>query len=209
MTEMREAFAVFAPYRDVPKVTVFGSARTRRRPALRPGDRDRRSWPRGAGWSSPAPVRGSCRRRWRAPGGAQHRRVDPPPVRAGRQPGDRRRREVRQHEVLLHPQADARQGEPGVRLPARRLRHARRDVRAAHPDPDRQGPARADRLPRHAGRPVLGGDRRDDPRAARPPRSWRPADTQPVPRHRLARRRPPRSTASTATTTRSATSATT
>lgn len=29
MTEMREAFGVFAPYRDVPKVTVFGSARTR------------------------------------------------------------------------------------------------------------------------------------------------------------------------------------
>ena len=29
MTEMREAFAVFAPYRDIPKVTVFGSARTR------------------------------------------------------------------------------------------------------------------------------------------------------------------------------------
>ncbi len=29
VTEMREAFAVFAPYRDAPKVTVFGSARTR------------------------------------------------------------------------------------------------------------------------------------------------------------------------------------
>jgi len=28
MSEMREAFAVFAPFRDVPKVTVFGSART-------------------------------------------------------------------------------------------------------------------------------------------------------------------------------------
>jgi uncharacterized protein (TIGR00730 family) len=28
MTEMREAFAVFAPYEDIPKVTVFGSART-------------------------------------------------------------------------------------------------------------------------------------------------------------------------------------
>jgi uncharacterized protein (TIGR00730 family) len=28
MAEMREAFAVFEPYRDVPKVTVFGSART-------------------------------------------------------------------------------------------------------------------------------------------------------------------------------------
>lgn len=29
VTEMREAFAMFAPYWDVPKVTVFGSARTR------------------------------------------------------------------------------------------------------------------------------------------------------------------------------------
>jgi uncharacterized protein (TIGR00730 family) len=29
MSEMREAFAVFAPFRDVQKVTVFGSARTR------------------------------------------------------------------------------------------------------------------------------------------------------------------------------------
>ena len=29
MTEMRDAFAVFEPYRDVDKVTVFGSARTR------------------------------------------------------------------------------------------------------------------------------------------------------------------------------------
>ena len=28
MTEMREAFMVFAPYRHIPKVTVFGSART-------------------------------------------------------------------------------------------------------------------------------------------------------------------------------------
>ena len=28
LAEMREAFSVFAPYRDVPKVTVFGSART-------------------------------------------------------------------------------------------------------------------------------------------------------------------------------------
>jgi len=28
LAEMREAFAMFAPYRDIPKVTVFGSART-------------------------------------------------------------------------------------------------------------------------------------------------------------------------------------
>jgi uncharacterized protein (TIGR00730 family) len=30
ITEMRDAFAVFKPYRDVPKVTIFGSARTRK-----------------------------------------------------------------------------------------------------------------------------------------------------------------------------------
>ena len=30
MTEMREAFAVFAPFEPIPKATVFGSARTRR-----------------------------------------------------------------------------------------------------------------------------------------------------------------------------------
>ncbi len=29
VAEMREAFAMFAPYRDVPKVTIFGSARTK------------------------------------------------------------------------------------------------------------------------------------------------------------------------------------
>ena len=28
LKEMREAFRVFAPYRHVPKVTIFGSART-------------------------------------------------------------------------------------------------------------------------------------------------------------------------------------
>ena len=87
-------------------------ARTTRSTSRRP--RSPSCSPPAAGWSSPAPGRGSCRRRWRAPGAsAVDRRVDPPAVRAGRQPGDRRRREVRQHEVLLHAQADARQGERG------------------------------------------------------------------------------------------------
>ena len=69
LAEMRDAFAMFAPYRDVPKVTVFGSARTRgRRSGLRPGDRrSPASWPSAAGWSSPVPAPASCRRRWRAP----------------------------------------------------------------------------------------------------------------------------------------------
>ena len=55
----------------------------------------------------------------------------------------------------------------GVRVPARRVRHARRDVRAADADPDRQGRPGADRVPRHARRRVLGGGRRvrrDPPR---------------------------------------------
>lgn len=34
LTEMRAAFALFAPYRDVPKVTIFGSARTKPDDAL-------------------------------------------------------------------------------------------------------------------------------------------------------------------------------
>ncbi len=34
LTEMRAAFQLFAPYRDIPKVTVFGSARTRSDDAL-------------------------------------------------------------------------------------------------------------------------------------------------------------------------------
>ena len=29
VTEMREAFAMFAPYKDIPKVSIFGSARTK------------------------------------------------------------------------------------------------------------------------------------------------------------------------------------
>jgi hypothetical protein len=36
LKEMREAFALFAPYRDVPKVTIFGSARTKRDHPLYP-----------------------------------------------------------------------------------------------------------------------------------------------------------------------------
>ena len=38
------------------------------------------------------------------------RREHPPAVRAGRQPDHRRRPEARDHEVLLHPQADVDEG---------------------------------------------------------------------------------------------------
>ena len=114
-----------------------------------------------------------------------------------------------QHEVLLHPQADAGQGEPCLRLPARRVRHARRDVRAADADADRQGAARPDRPARPAREPVLEAHRRADPRAAGGRRPGRPRPTPGCTSSPTrSRRRAPRSTGSTPTTTRSATSAT-
>ena len=69
LKEMRYAFLVFAPYRDVPKVSIFGSARTQpRRPALRAGPRLRAAHGRRrTGWSSPAPGPGSWRPASRAP----------------------------------------------------------------------------------------------------------------------------------------------
>ena len=52
--------------------------------------------------------------------------------------------------LMLVKESDA------VHLPPRRLRHARRDVRAVDARPDRQGRTGADRAPRHARRSVLG-----------------------------------------------------
>ena len=57
--------------------------------------------------------------------------------------------------LLLRPQDDVREVRPGLRRPARRLRHPRRAVRGAHPGPDPQGhpvPGRAVRQ-RLLGRP--------------------------------------------------------
>ena len=67
------------------------------------------------------------------------RRQHPPAVRAGGQRVHRRRPEARLDEVLLHPQAHADEGVAGLRVPARRLRHPGRDLRAAHPAADGQG----------------------------------------------------------------------
>ena len=172
---------MFAPYAGRPEGDDLRlGPHHRRRSALRPGDEDRRdASPSGGGWSSPGPGPGSCRRRWRAPGASTASACRSAcPFEQGANPVIAGDEKYVTHEVLLHPQADAGEGEPGVRLPARRVRHARRDVRAAHADPDRQGPAGADRVPRHARRPVLGGDRHDDPRPARAPRARRRGDTK-------------------------------
>ena len=50
LKEMREAFNLFAPYRDVPKVTIFGSARTLPDDPLYLQTRDLASALAGAGW---------------------------------------------------------------------------------------------------------------------------------------------------------------
>ena len=53
LEEMREAFKMFAPFRDIPKVTIFGSARTQMAdPLVHAGSRRRRPARRlPAGWS--------------------------------------------------------------------------------------------------------------------------------------------------------------
>ena len=83
-----------------------------------------------------APAPASWPRRWRGGPRAQPRGEHPPALRAADQPHHRRRWEAGLDEVLLHAQAHAREGVEGLRVPAGRLRHAGRDVRAAHPDPD-------------------------------------------------------------------------
>src|SRR5687768_5608665 len=50
LAEMRTAFAVFGPYRQVPKVTIFGSARTRRDDPLYAQTRDLAAALAAQGW---------------------------------------------------------------------------------------------------------------------------------------------------------------
>ena len=50
LEEMREAFKMFAPFRDVPKVTIFGSARTQMADPLYMQARDVAAQLAGAGW---------------------------------------------------------------------------------------------------------------------------------------------------------------
>ena len=112
LKEMRNAFRMFAPYREIPKVTIFGSARTgpsdplyEQTQALAAALADR-GWMvvTGAGPGiMAAGIEG-------AGPGALDRRQHPAAVRAGRQRVHRRRREARLDEVLLHPQAHADEG---------------------------------------------------------------------------------------------------
>ena len=77
------------------------------------------------------------------------------PFEAATTPVHRRRPEARELPLLLHPQARVREGVGRVRAAARRLRHARRGVRAADAAADRQGAARAGRAARRPRRHLL------------------------------------------------------
>ena len=110
-----------------------------RAPRVRAGAGDRAGDRRGG-------LRGDHRRRARADGGRQPRRPGgrrdlgraqhPAAARAGAEPYVDIGLTLR---LLLHPQADVRPLLALDRRPARRLRHARRAVRGADPDPDRRG----------------------------------------------------------------------
>ena len=119
--EMAEAFRVFRPYRQIRKITMFGSARTRpddpvyilaRNLAARAG--------RGR-------LDGRDRRRARDHGGRaggrrprpRLRRQHPPPQRGRSQPLHRPGPQAGRDALLLHPQADAHKGVARLRHPAR------------------------------------------------------------------------------------------
>ena len=126
LKELRYSFLVFEPYRGVPKVSIFGSARTT---PDDPATRLARDFGRAHGRAG---LDGHHRRRSRDHGGRHRgrrrrprlRREHPAAVRAGAPPrsiaGDP---EAHQLPLLLHPQAHVHEGVPGLRAAARRLRH--------------------------------------------------------------------------------------
>ena len=176
LAEMRMAFNVFAPYHDQPKVTIFGSARILADDPLYLSARD------ACGALGRRGLDGRHRRRPRhhggRPRGGRTREAFGVNIRLPfEQEANEfiaRRPQARVHEVLLHPQAELVKESQGFALPSRWLRDPRRDLRAAHPPADRQVGADPDRLPRRAGRHLLGGLR-----AASPSTTWRPAATSP------------------------------
>ncbi len=154
LREMRDAFEMFQPYVAVPKVTIFGSARTKPDDPYYAQARDVAHQLAHHGWmvitgAGPgimhAAMEGAGREQSigvsiRLPFEQQAN-----PVIAGDEKFVSMKYFFTRKLMLIKEIA-------GVRLPAGRVRHARRDVRAADADPDRQGRARADRVPRPARR---------------------------------------------------------
>ena len=144
LEEMREAFKMFAPFRDIPKVTIFGSARTQMADPLYMQARDVATKLADAGWMVVTGAGPGIMQAGMEGAGREHSigvsiRL---PFEQGANPviaGDVKYVSMKYfftRKLMLIKESR------GLRLPARRVRHARRDVRAAHADPDRQGHAR-------------------------------------------------------------------
>ena len=157
LKELRYCFKVFGAYRGRRKVTVFGSARTRPdHPAYRAAVEFGRRMAEAGYMVITGAARGIMEAGHVGAGaGQQLRRQHPAAVRAVGQPGHHRRPEADDHAVLLHPQAGVHQGVRRGRAVPRRVRHPRRGVRGADPDPDRQDPPLPDRHGGRAGRQLL------------------------------------------------------
>ena len=149
---------MFAPYRHVRKITMFGSARTLPSDPLYAQARDlaARAGRATTGRRSPAPARASWRPAWRAPGRDHSFGINI------RLPFEQEANEFIvsdpklvsmkyffTRKLLLIKESDGYAVLPG------RLRDPGRGVRAADPAADRQGHARAHRAARGARRQLL------------------------------------------------------
>ena len=205
LKEMRAAFRTFAPYEGVSKVTIFGSARTLPEDPLYEQTRNLASAMADEGWmvitgAGPgimqAGMEGAGRQQSigvsiRLPFESEANEIIA---------GDDKLISMKYfftRKLMLIKESK------GFVCHARRVRHARRDVRGAHAAADRQGRAGADRAARLPRRRLLAGARRLRRRAPRAPwprvrRRPRPGAASPT-----TSRSPAASwSASTATTTR-------
>ena len=145
LKEMRNAFRVFAPYRDAPKVTIFGSARTRAEDPLYDQARTMARVLADEGWmvvTGAGPGDHGGRHGGRG-AGALLRRHHPAAVRAAAPtPSSPATTSSSTMKYFFTRKLMLVKESAGLRGAARRLRHARRDLRAADADADRQGRAR-------------------------------------------------------------------
>ena len=173
LRELRYAFKVFAPYRGVRKVSVFGSART---PPGDPAYRTAAEFSREIASRGYMIVTGGGHGIMRAcQEGAGRERSFGVNIRLPFEQDAERvhpgRSEARDLPLLLHPQADVHEGGGRHRALPGRVRNPRRGLRSAHADADGKDEPRADRLPRRTPRHLL-----EDlaPVRERPPAAPRP-----------------------------------
>ena len=158
LAEMRDAYAMFRPYRDKLKVSIFGSARTQHDDPLYAQAKDLAAALADEGWMTVtgagpgimqagmegAGVENSIGVSIRLPfeSGANSIIADDDKHVSMKYFFTRKLMLIKESQAFVCP-------------PPRR-RHARRDLRTPHPHPDRQGRSGTNRVARRTRRPVLG-----------------------------------------------------